>query len=539
MPSSPRSSQDARSGQIVRIRIDGCDAMATAGTTVAAAVLNARTDGVIRRSATGEPRGPLCGMGVCFECRVEIDGRAHQRSCMVACREGMVVTTGVASDGPVRGPVGGPVDGWREARPMTEHRAELVVIGAGPAGLSAAAAGFGQRGAPASTLLVDDNPTLGGQIWRGEGGRPQPAAARAGRWLGAPDVRTLLSTTIVQPLEPGSLLAEGPGGPVVIRYERLVLATGARERFLPFPGWTLPNITGVGGLQALVKGGLDIRGKRVVVAGSGPLLLVVGAFLRGRGATIVGPFDQAPAVRVQAFARSLWRRPGKLLQAALLRGRLLGAPYRCGWWPVRAEGSGTVERVTVTDGAGVESHACDYLACAFGLTPNTQLATMLGCRVEEGRVVVDADQQTSVPGVFAAGECCGVAGVDAAEAEGLIATGLGGREGGRQRSLRQAARRFGEELERTFALRDELKTLADERSMLCRCEDVAVGRVRPFASWREAKIQTRCGMGPCQGRICGPAAEFVLGLTPADARPPLCPVPMSSLATPAAQEAAP
>ncbi len=108
-----------------------------------------------------------------------------------------------------------------------------------------------------------------------------------------------------------------------VRAQDIVLATGARELFLPFPGWTLPNVMGVGGLQALVKSGYDVRGKRVVIAGSGPLLLPVASTLAARGALLAIVVEQTPAEKLNAFARSLWRAPWQLVEAARLRGRLL------------------------------------------------------------------------------------------------------------------------------------------------------------------------------------------------------------------------
>jgi NADPH-dependent 2,4-dienoyl-CoA reductase/sulfur reductase-like enzyme len=148
---------------------------------------------------------------------------------------------------------------------------DALVIGAGPAGLAAAyrAAKAGLR-----VTVVDDNPAAGGQIWRGE--LAKPASPEAQAWfekIRSVDIKLINGARVFQQPAPGTLLAETPEGVRELSYTNLVLATGACERFLPFPGWTLPNVMGAGGLQALVKTGLPIDGKRVVVAGSGPCCL--------------------------------------------------------------------------------------------------------------------------------------------------------------------------------------------------------------------------------------------------------------------------
>jgi len=161
---------------------------------------------------------------------------------------------------------------------------DVLVVGGGPAGM-AAAARAGESGVHVG--LVDDNFSPGGQIWRGgvEGGNPHAAA-----WmerLQAAQVAKLCGVRVFHQPEPGLLLAETKDTVCELRYDKLILATGARERFLPFPGWTLPNVIGAGGLQAMVKSGLSIHGKRVVVAGTGPLLVAVAASLRKDGVAVL------------------------------------------------------------------------------------------------------------------------------------------------------------------------------------------------------------------------------------------------------------
>ncbi|HEV2836176.1 MAG TPA: FAD/NAD(P)-binding oxidoreductase, partial [Pyrinomonadaceae bacterium] len=311
----------------------------------------------------------------------------------------------------------------------------------------------------------------------------------------------------------------------------LILATGARERFLPFPGWTLPNVFGAGGLQALVKTGLPIEGKRVVIAGSGPLLLAVAAYLRQCGANVLLIAEQASVSRLPKFGVALFR-VGKSSQAFELKRKLKGTRYLTGCWPVAAHGDEKLARVTLQRGARRWQVECDYLACGFHLVPNLELAELLGCKIESDAVSVDEFQQTSVPQVYAAGEATGIGGLELSLVEGEIAglSAAGKREEAKRLfGVRDRQRRFARILNETFALREELKDLVRAETIVCRCEDVTFEQLRAHESWRAAKLQTRCGMGPCQGRVCGPAVQFLFGWQPESVRPPIFPVTVESL----------
>ena len=401
-----------------------------------------------------------------------------------------------------------------------DSRFDIVVVGAGPAGLAAArrAAESGAR-----VAVLDDNPAPGGQIWRASQ-EPQP-------WLTGYQV--ICGARVIAAPSAGRLTVESLDSDFEISYRALILATGARERFLPFPGWTLANVMGAGGLQALAKSGMPIEGKRIVVAGSGPLLLAVAHYLRGHGARVLLIAEQADRGALVRFSAALAAHPAKLMQAAGLRARLLAMPYLTSCWPVAAEGAGRLEAVTLRRGSKTWTERCDYLACGFGLIPNTELAEMLGCRIGASGVAVDDDQQTTLPGIFCAGEATGIGGLDLALVEGEIA---GYNAAGRTReassrfALRQRHRRFADALEKAFALRDELRALPSAETLVCRCEDVTYARIRAFSGWREAKLHTRCGMGPCQGRVCGGAVEFLLGWSSESVRPPLFPARVGSLA---------
>jgi len=382
--------------------------------------------------------------------------------------------------------------------------------------------------------IVDDNATLGGQIWRG--GSEHETTEGAAGWherLQAAGITKLCGSRVVDQAEAGTLLAESGDDLYELRYTTLVLATGARERFLPFPGWTLPNVMGAGGLQAMVKSGLPIGSKRVVVAGTGPLLLAVAAYLRKSGAEIPVICEQASWGSLARFGGGLMNWPGKVLQGLQLRRDLAGIPFVPGSWPLAACGRERLESVTISRGGKHEEIACDYLACGFHLVPNIELPLLLGCQISGGYVQVDEWQRTTVKEIFCAGEPTSIGGVDSALVEGQLAglAAAGRTEDARKLfGERKRARRFAGLLDRTFRLRPELRLLPSADTIVCRCEDVRYTSLDRYTSWRAAKLHTRCGMGPCQGRVCGPATKFLFHWNPDSVRPPVFPARVASLA---------
>ncbi|MGB6690830.1 MAG: FAD/NAD(P)-binding oxidoreductase, partial [Terracidiphilus sp.] len=354
----------------------------------------------------------------------------------------------------------------------------VVVAGAGPAGMAAAAVaaehGF-------QVTLLDENPAPGGQIWRGyrvDGARKSPHAREFARWmrrLEASGAELWYESSIVDCPATNALRVERRGCGHDVIWDRLIVATGARERFLPFPGWTLPRVTGAGGLQALVKNGLPIAGRRVVVAGSGPLLLAIAAGLKRAGAEIAGVFEQAPWSRLIQFGATLAAHPDKLIEGAQYRWQLRGTPYNAGWWVKSALGKGRLQAVAVTDGRKQREIPCDFLACGFHLVPNLELPQLLGCRIVQGYVSVNAVQETSLGSVYCAGEPTGIGGLDKALVEGEIAGLAAAGHLGKAAQLlplRQKLRRFAELLDQAFAPRAELRNLAAAETIVCRCEDV-------------------------------------------------------------------
>ena len=417
-----------------------------------------------------------------------------------------------------------------------QARCDLLIIGAGPAGIAAAlaAAPSGMR-----IVVVDDNPAPGGQIWRDGPGVQLPPLARQHREDLArhANIEVLSGTRVVGLGDRASaddapaLILENAARGWTQYAGRLILCTGARELLLPFPGWTLPGVTGAGGLQALIKGGVEVHGQRIVIAGTGPLLLATTATARKAGAHVVRVAEHAPWRDLAAFAVQLGRWPAKALQAPTL----LHPSLRANTHVLEALGSTHVEAVRLQRGSSTELLDCDRIACGFGLVPNTHLGQMLGCALgDRNGLHVDALMHTSVPGVYAAGECTGFGGSERALVQGAMAGHAAAGNADAAQALQNTLTRwnaFADALHRHFPVRDEvLAALPRADTLVCRCEDVAHGDLQQRSGWIDAKLHTRCGMGACQGRICGAAAQVLYGWTPQPARHLLSPARLSTLA---------
>lgn len=410
---------------------------------------------------------------------------------------------------------------------MTQH-VDLLIIGAGPAGMAAALAA-----APSaiSIAIIDDNPLPGGQIWRDGPQARLPASARQmrARLQRHGNIQLHSASKVVAFAGTKRLLLENAEEGWVLAYDKLIVCTGARELLLPFPGWTLPGVTGAGALQALIKAGLPVAGERIVIAGSGPLLLAAAAAAKKNGAEVVRIAEQASLGDVARFGAGLWRWPNKMIQAL----ELASGVYRTSAHVLAASGVDRLEAVRVQVGDRVHEIACDRLACGFGLVPNVEIATALGCRIEHRAIVVDQWQASSVADHYAAGECSGFGGSELALVEGRIAglAALGQRAQARKLwPERKHWQNFADRLNRAFALNPALKKLANPDTLVCRCEDVPYAELANHSSWTAAKLNTRCGMGACQGRICATAGQTLFGWEPPQLRPPFSPARIATLA---------
>jgi NADPH-dependent 2,4-dienoyl-CoA reductase/sulfur reductase-like enzyme len=345
----------------------------------------------------------------------------------------------------------------------------------------------------------------------------------------------------------------------------VVLATGAHERVVPFPGWDLPGVMTVGGAQALLKGQGVRPGEAVVVAGAGPLLLPVAASLVAVGTRLVAVAD-AGSPLAWASGGPFALPPSKLAEGARYLARLArhGVLVRTRTAAIAARGDGRVEEVVLArlgrDWAPIAGSertvAADALATSHGFAPDVAVAVALGCTLTGGiapAVVVDADQATDVAGVLAAGEVCGIAGGDVGAHEGTLAGLAAARLLGAdvdRRTLQRARRRrrrdarFVATLARVLDVPAGAVGWADDTTVVCRCEEVTRGAIdaaigdRGARDLRSIKLTTRCGMGYCQGRMCAPNVAAILeaatGAPPTDAgalsrRPVLTPVELGRL----------
>jgi len=462
---------------------------------------------------------------------------------------------------------------------MTIERWDLVVVGAGPAGLRAAIEG---ARAGLSVAVIDENARPGGQIFRQipeafgvvDPGRLGSEFAR-GQALFAElqplPIRFVLNATVWGTFEDRVLeVAQGDRG-LRIRGEAVVLATGAYDRPVPVPGWTLPGVLTAGGAQTLLKSQRILPGRRILMAGTGPLQLVVASQLAKAGAEIVAVAEAVPARALVRHTISLLRvwgitRDGLAYRWTLVRKRV---PWIAPAILVRVEGREGAERATIARAdaewravPGTErTFEVDTVCLGYGLVPSIELARLLGCRLWFDALadvwVPERDDafETTVPGVFAVGDGAGVAGAVVAAEEGRIAGLAVARALGRltpvEAALRMApARRrlirlaaFRAAMDAAYRIRPGLQELATADTIICRCEErtradlesaIADGARRPD----HLKAWTRAGMGPCGGRMCGLSVAHLLArqlgtdmarLGWYRARPPIKPVPIAAL----------
>ncbi|MFD1930587.1 MULTISPECIES: NAD(P)/FAD-dependent oxidoreductase [Nonomuraea] len=441
---------------------------------------------------------------------------------------------------------------------------DVVVIGGGPAGV-AGALSAAQTGA--RVALVDAGPRLGGQYFRHQaGGRPSGQGAdRFARQCHALRSRAevLLGHKVwaVEQDEDGSFTIHCVEGrderAVTLTGRALLIATGAHDRPLPFPGWDLPGVFTAGGAQALLKGNGVPAGRRVVVSGTGPFLLPVATGLAKAGVSVAGVFE---ANGMFGLARHPLLAAGKAGEA-MGYGAALAAhrvPYRTHHAVVAAHGTTAVTHVTVARLdpewriLSTRTVECDAVAAGYGFVPQIELAVQLGCATghsPDGSAVVAVDkaQRTTVARVYAAGEPTGVGGAALSELEGRVA-GLtiahdlaypGGSTDHLPGVLLRRAERlraFADALQRAYPVRPGWQDWLADDTLICRCEEVPMARVREALALgatdaRSVKLLARPGMGWCQGRMCGYAVSCLSGepTTQAPRRPIAQPITLGCL----------
>jgi thioredoxin reductase len=451
---------------------------------------------------------------------------------------------------------------------------DLVIVGAGPAGLAAAGEAL-QRGL--TVTLLDDNPTPGGQYFR----QPPPSLARGAhvdrdadharadvlfRALQHPRLRYLPGAVVWDAPAPGILAFARGHDSGRVHARGTIVAAGAVERAVPFPGWTLPGVMTAGGVQNLVKSQRLLPGQRFLVVGNGPLLLVVADSIVRAGGTVVELAEAAVGIRAWRSAAGLLAAPRLLRRGLAYRAALrrAGVRMRAGHTIVEAHGDddgvtealvAPIDRLGRIDRARTRTLAVDTIVAGFGLTPSVELTRLLGCRhrwdARRGGLVPErsAELETSLPGVFAVGDGAGIGGSEVALVEGrLAALYLASRLHGGDADRDE--RRLRARLARLHRVRDAITALwAPPRSFLelltvgttvCRCEELTVRDlgVALDDGIEPLKARTRVTMGRCQGRncvatICALVARArgvpLAEAEPPRARPPARPIPLGDL----------
>ncbi|MQA10655.1 MAG: FAD-dependent oxidoreductase [Pseudonocardiaceae bacterium] len=422
-----------------------------------------------------------------------------------------------------------------------EPRYDVAVLGAGPAGLAAAvaAASTGSR-----VALIDSASRPGGQFWRHRAGDDGTRQLHWDTFRALRDalerVEHLAGHTVwhAERTEQGFTLHTVNGGAASeVACRTLIVATGAYDRQLPFPGWTLPGVFTAGGAQALLKGHGVLPGQRIVVAGTGPFLLPVAAGLAEAGARVLGVFEAGTPAR---FTRHPVTALGKLGEAVgyLRTLRRHRVPYRMRSAVVAAHGEATVRAAGVASldarwrivPGSTRTLDCDAVAVGYGFTPQLEIPLQLGCATRldvDGSLVtrVDGQQRGTVPGVYVAGEACGVGGAGLSLVEGELAglhagytttdTRLNRRHIDRLLRRRAALRSFAAAMHEAYPVRRGWLGWLAEDTVICRCEEVTASEVRRSivdlgaTDPRAVKLYVRPGMGLCQGRMCGYATSWL------------------------------
>ena len=442
----------------------------------------------------------------------------------------------------------------------------VAIVGAGPAGLRAA-----ERLVQAGLrpVLIDEAPRVGGQIYR----QPPPALQRPAAALygfEAGKARALFDRfatlqpqvdhrpdTLVWQIENRTLHLLQAGQPDTLAFDALILATGATDRVLPFPGWTLPGVFTLGAAQVALKAQAALIGPRVVFAGTGPLLVLVAWQYTQAGGAVQAVLDTAPAGARRRALPKLLSRPSVAAKGAyyLARLKLAGVPVHLGVRLLQADGNTRVRQLHWQVGARQHITACDAIAFGHGLRSETQLADLAGCAFDFDALDQawlprrDVAGRSSVPGVYLAGDGAAIRGADAAEAAGArAAQALLDDLGGRTTAIPTTTtpdrhQRFREGLETLCPLPADWAAQAPDALVVCRCEEITAGDLRACVrdtgthELNRLKALTRIGMGRCQGRMCAPAAARLLadaaGCALADvgrlrSQPPVKPVPVAA-----------
>lgn len=526
------------------IEFDGREIPCCDGLSLAA-VLNGAGELELRQAGDGDTRGLFCGMGVCQECRVNVDGEVL-RACMTSATDAQVVTRHARHAAP--GSAAAPASAGGDHEVVEP---ELLVIGAGAGGLAAASVA---AEAGAGVTVVDERTIPGGQFYK----QPSPSASLPDSLAGDPQIaagRSLidwaersgaslsLGTVVWGAFASGELAVFDGSCSRIYRPQRTVVATGAYERGLPLPGWTLPGVMTTGAAQVLLRSYGVLAGRRILVAGNGPLNLQVALEMKRAGAESVAVAELArapgPASLMDSLSMAIAAPRLTLNGIGYLAGlKRAGVPVFFGQGLASVEQAGDALRAHIGpgDADGIEAQRAldvDRVCMGVGFQPNNEILRSLGCRHRfddaRGQLVTERndDCETTVTGTYAVGDCCGLGGAPAAREEGVIAgcavarsldRALPDRIVEQERQARRDLKRhraFQAALWRMFRAPRYQAELARPDTIICRCENVRLAELEAALadgdpSIGSVKRRTRLGMGPCQGRYCAPVTASMI-----------------------------
>ncbi|MBM3537365.1 MAG: FAD-dependent oxidoreductase [Alphaproteobacteria bacterium] len=491
-----------------------------------AAALTAAGIGAFRRTRKNAARGLWCGMGACFECVVTIDGRPEQRACLAKVSAGMVVRS-------TPPPAPAPLAAEPGERPLARE-VDVLVVGAGPAGLNAALVA---ARAGLSVTVVDERPSPGGQYFK-------PLAPAYDFEPGGDDRQFRSGRTLLEAVRDAGVELIGDatvwgafardeiaclvgGRAVIFAPARLILAAGAYERPVPMPGWTLPGVMTTGAAQTLARAHRVAPGRRIIVAGNGPLNLQTALEIIGGGAEVVAVVESArrPDLSMaRAALRLSLAAPELAAEGVAMVWRLsnAGVPTLWGRQVVAAHpgADGRFAIAELDDGRKLHGGA---LILGYGFVPSSEIARQLGVthRFVDKHVgylaaETEDDGSCNVPGVHVIGDGAEIGGARVATARGILAGAaaaralgapLGEAEVRKAQSALARARRFQEALWSIYEAPPFDAGGLDDETIVCRCEEVSAGTIRALmasggGSLGALKRRTRAGMGRCQGRNC-------------------------------------
>ena len=529
----------------ISLSFEGREIRCQPGVSIAAALTGAG-ELELREAATEEKRGLFCGMGVCQECRVIVDGQRSVRACMTPASAGLQI---LKEKGPVSTAAGGDlsVDCGR-AEILTP---DVLVIGAGPGGLVAASVA---AEAGAEVVVLDERPIGGGQYYKQPSSIDHvPESLSQDRQFSDGKIlieramrsgaRVLLGNQVWGAFVPNEFAVFDGEQSSIYKPKRTIVASGAHERGLPIPGWTLPGVMTTGAAQSMLRNYGTLPGQRILIAGNGPLNLQVALELFQAGAEVFAVAELAKKPGVARFFEGLrmgLTAPGLMKNGIhyLIGLRRSGVPvlYQQGLASVEKTRTGLrawTGRVRPDRIDAENSYDVDIVCMGYGFQPNNEILRCLGCRHSydeyRGQLVTDRSSncETSVAGVYAIGDCCGLGGAPAALQDGVIAataaveslqlTVSPEHRKEYKRAVRNLRRHqaFQTALWKIFAAPRFQTELANPDTLICRCENVCLKDIEKAINDNSQSIgavkrHTRLGMGPCQGRYCAPLVADLL-----------------------------